>query len=270
LELAKRSRPTIEEEEVMETVHSADGTVIAFDRSGEGPALVLVVGAFSDRTSTKTLASGLASRFTVYEYDRRGRGDSGDTAPYAVEREVEDLAAIVEATGRSPHVFGHSSGGAIALEAGASGVAVRALCVYEPPYAGTDGPTFALADQLAELIASGREDEAVERFLTLMGTPADVLEQMKAGPQWDHMRSFAPTLSNEVRLCNDGSVPTERLGKVAVPTLALAGGASPPWAREVAAAVAAAVPDGRDRVLEGQGHGVADDVIIPVLAEFFA
>ena len=252
----------------MERVRSADGTPIAFDRSGDGPALVLVVGAFCDRSSPATLAAGLNSQFTVYSYDRRGRGDSGDTAPYAVEREIEDLAAVAEAAGGSPFVFGHSSGGAIALEAAASGVGVRRVAAYEPPYA--DGPSDEFADQLVELVASGQRSEVAERCLTLFGTPPELVEEMKAGPYWDHMESFAPTLPYDIRLANNGSVPRTRLARISVPVLALAGGASPPWAREGASAIAEAVPGAQHRVLEGQGHGVADDVIIPVLIEFFA
>lgn len=252
----------------MDTVQSADKTTIAFDRSGAGPALVLIVGAFCDRSSTKTLAAGLGSAFTVYEYDRRGRGDSGEAGPYAVQREVEDLAAVIGAAGGPAFAFGHSSGGALVLEAAASGVPIHRLAVYEPPY--TDGPTYEFAGKLAGLAAAGRESEAAEAFLALMGTPAGVLEQMKAGPYWAHMASYAHTLAYEIRLCNDGRVPLGRLAEISAPTLAMAGGASPAWALEGARAIAAAVPSGQARVLEGQGHGAADDVIIPVLTEFFA
>ena len=251
----------------MNRAQSNDGTQIAFDRAGAGPALVLVVGAFSDRASTKTLASGLGPTFTVYEYDRRGRGDSVEAGPYSIQHEVDDLAAVIEAAGGSAFAFGHSSGGALVLEAAASGVPLRALAVYEPPY--TEGPSHEFAARLADMAAAGRKSDAVEAFLALMGTPAGVLKQMKAGPYWEHMESFAHTLAYEVGLCNDGSVPVDRLSKISIPTLALAGGASPEWAREGAHAIAAAVPNGQARVLEGQGHGVADDVLIPVLKEFF-
>ena len=251
----------------MDKVQSADGTTIAFDRSGAGPALILVVGAFSDRSSTETLASALAANFTVYEYDRRGRGDSGDAAPYSIEREVDDLAAVVTAAGGSAFVFGHSSGGALALEAAASGVPIRGVAVYEPPY--TPGPTAEFAAQLAEMAAAGRTSDAAAAFLGLMGTPPAVVEQMKAGPHWEHMAAFAPSLAHEVWLCNDGSVPADRLTKISAPTLVLAGGASPAWAQEVGSTVAGAVPNGRLRVLEGQSHGVADEVLVPVLREFF-
>ncbi|TMD91002.1 MAG: alpha/beta hydrolase [Chloroflexi bacterium] len=251
----------------MNKLRSADGTQIAFDRSGAGPALVLVVGAFSDRSSTKKLALGLGSNFTIYEYDRRGRGDSDEVGPYSIEREAEDLAAVIEAAGGSAYAFGHSSGGALVLEAAATGVPIRGLTVYEPPY--TKGPSQAVASRLAEMAEAGRNSEAVEAFLALMGTPGGVVEQMKAGPYWGHMESFAHTLAYEVTLCNGGSVPAERLAKISAPTLALAGGSSPAWAGEAAKAIAAAVPNGHARVLDGQGHGVADDVLIPVLKEFF-
>jgi pimeloyl-ACP methyl ester carboxylesterase len=170
--------------------------------------------------------------FTVYEYDRCGRDDSDDRAPYSIEREVEDLAAVVQAAGGSAFVFGHSSGGALALEAAARSVAVRRLVVYEPPY--TDGPTAEFAEQLAELIADGRRADAAERYLALLGTPPEVLNQMKAGPYWAHLQSLAHTLPYDIRLCNDGMVPLDRLAKITARTLALAGGASLDWAREVA------------------------------------
>ena len=251
----------------MDKVRSVDGTQIAFDSSGAGPALVLVVGAFSDRSSTKTLASGLGSTFTVYEYDRRGRGDSNEAGPYSIQREVDDLAAVIHAAGGSAFVFGHSSGGALVLEAAAGGVPMRALVVYEPPY--TEGPSHEFAARLADMVAAGKKSEATEAFLTLMGTPPAALEQMKASPYWGHMESYAHTLAYEVGLCNGGSVPVDRLAKISVPTLALAGGASPVWAQKAADAIAAAAPNGEACVLEGQGHGVADDVLIPVLTEFF-
>lgn len=226
-----------------------------------------MVGAFSDRSSTKTLAAGLGSKFTVYEYDRRGRGDSDEAGPYSIDREVDDLAAVIQAAGGSAYVFGHSSGGALVLEAAARGVPIRRLAVHEPPYA--PGPTRKLAAELADMAAAGRKSDVAVAFLSLMGTPATALEQMKAGAYWSHMESFANTLPYEVGLCNDGSVPADRLANISAPALALAGGTSPAWAHEGAQAIAAAVQDGRARVLDGQGHGVADEVLIPVLTEFF-
>jgi pimeloyl-ACP methyl ester carboxylesterase len=250
----------------MQRVRSTDGTMIAVDRSGQGPALVLITGAFTDRSSTKPLASGLAERYTVYEFDRRGRGDSDQGGPYAIEREVEDLAAVIDAAGGSAYGFGHSSGGALALEAAACGVPLRAVVVYEPPF--TSGPNDDLADELDELAAAGRKGEASERFLALF-TPQPAIDQMKTGPYWAHMTAYASTLSHEVRLSNNGTVPADRLAKITVPVLALAGAGSPAWAREVANTIANAIPHGRSRVLADQTHGVADAVLIRVLQEVF-
>ena len=252
----------------METVRSLDTTEIAFERSGDGPPLVFVAGAFSDRSSVKAVEPGLRDAYTVYAYDRRGRGDSGNTPPYAVDREVEDLAVLIEMAGEPAFVFGQSSGGALALEAAASSVPIRALVVNEPPF--TEGPTAEFAERLDRLVADGRTSEAAAAFLELVGTPPALITDMQAGPQWAHMEAFAPTLSHEVRLCNNGLVPTERLAEVTAPTLALAGEASPPWARDAARAIADAVPGGQTRVLPGQSHRIADDVLISVLKEFFA
>jgi pimeloyl-ACP methyl ester carboxylesterase len=251
----------------MKRVESADGTTIAVQSSGSGPPLVLVVGAFSDRSSTASLAAALASDYTVIEYDRRGRGDSTDTPPYAVAREVEDLAAVVATTDEEPFAFGHSSGGCLVLEATSAGVPLRRAAVYEPPY--NPEATDALADELAAEIAAGQRTEVVERFLAFTGAPPDVVAQMKTGPAWPRLMSFAATLPYEVRLANDGSPPVQRLVHVAVPVLALAGGASAAWALAGAPAIATAVPAGESLVLAGQGHGVADDVLVPVLREFF-
>lgn len=252
----------------MEHVSSADGTAIAYQARGQGPALILVVGAFSDHASTATLAAGLAGRFTVYEYDRRGRGQSGDQASYAIEREVEDLGALIGAIGQPVLLFGHSSGGALVLETAATDRRVSKLVVHEPPYY-PGGPSDALAGELAGLVAAGQESEAAVRFLKLVRTPAPVIEQMRAGRYWVRMTAMARTLPYEVRLARNGNVPVELCSRITAPALVLAGGASPPVARQVADTIAAAAPHGTARVLDGQGHGVADDVLIPVLTEFF-
>jgi pimeloyl-ACP methyl ester carboxylesterase len=251
----------------MEIVNSVDGTSIAFERSGQGPALVLVVGAFCDRSSTQSLAAGLSLDFTVFEYDRRGRGDSGDTVSYSVAREVEDLAAVVSAAGGEAFVFGHSSGGALGLEAAAAGVPIPRLAVYEPPYA--PGVTNEFAAQLTDLVASGARAQAAERFLTLVGTPPEALVRMVSAPFWPHMLAFANTLPYEITLGNNGSVPADRLSRVSAHTLALAGGASPEWAREGARTIANMIPGAEMQVLERQGHGATDEVLIPLLIEFF-
>ena len=254
----------------MEKVQSADGTTIAYDSRGEGPALVMVPGAFCDRKSFRSLAACLEPDFTVYLYDRRGRGDSSDAGAYAVEREVEDLEAVVSAAGGAACVFGHSSGAALALEAAAAGVDIRRLAAYEPPYAGEGGPTPELADDLRRLAASGHRDEAAALFLRTTGAPPQVIDMIKAGPDWPGMLAIAHTLPYDITLGNGGEVPVDRLAKITARTLALAGGASAGWAVEAAETIAATVPDASMQVLPGQGHGAADDVLAPVLKTFFA
>ncbi|MEP7026175.1 MAG: alpha/beta hydrolase [Actinomycetota bacterium] len=254
----------------MEKTQSADGTTIAFDRTGTGRAVVLVVGAFCDRQTTKALAALLAPDFTVYEYDRRGRGDSSDQASYAPEREIDDLAAVVAATGSAPFVYGHSSGAVLGLEAAAQQVPIRMLAVYEPPYTGADGVASGFADELASLAASGQRGEAAARFLALTGAPAAAIAGMRSAPFWPRMEAIAHTLPYDVRLCGDGTVPAGRLAAIGIPVLALAGGASPDWAYTAAGAVTAAVPHGGMQVLPGQDHGAAAEVVAPVLRGFFA
>ncbi|MDP9983920.1 pimeloyl-ACP methyl ester carboxylesterase [Pseudarthrobacter oxydans] len=250
----------------MNRVKSADGTTIAVDRTGTGPALIVVAGAFCDRHSKNSLATALSDRYTVFQYDRRGRGDSGPVGGVTVEREIEDFAAVVAQTGEKPFVFADSSGGAIVIAAAAAGVEVRKIATYEVPF--TQGPSFELADQLAALVASGDRSEAVERFLQLMGIPPEAIEGMKQGPGWHQMESYAATLPIDVRLCNDGRIPQDQLAKVTVPLLAIAGDRGP-WAVNVANDIAAAAPKGEPRILAGYGHDVPDAVLSGVVSTFF-
>ena len=254
----------------MESVTSADGVTIACERSGSGPPVVIVNGALSAKASGAPLAAVLESEFTLYRYDRRGRGESSDSSAYAPELEVQDLAAVLRATGEAPCVFGQSSGGALALEAAATGVGMRALVVHEPPY--VPGPSTApeTADELAALVAGGNRDEAVERFLRSTGLPDAMLAQMRASPAWQPLLDLAHTLPYDVRLLNGGRVPTERLGQIPCPMLATAGSLSAPWALDAVRAVAAAVPQGEYRTLEDQAHSVTPDVLAVVLRERFA
>ena len=261
----------------MERIQSSDGTPIAFDRSGEGPPVIFVPGLFQHRAidpGTAELAALLAPRFTVFHYDRRGRGDSGDTVPYAVEREVEDVGALIDEAGGSAALYGMSSGGALALEAAARGLAVTKLAVYEPPFTddkGTTEPSEELAAGVAELVGAGRPGDAVALFMTSSGMPAEAVEQMREAPFWAGLESVAHTMPYDLTLMGDAAaLLSERAPAVAVPTLALDGGASPPWGRLSADAVAAAVPGAERQTLEGQTHEVAAAVLAPVLAEFFA
>ncbi len=250
----------------MRTVTSKDGTRIAFEQSGEGPAIILVVGAFNDRATGAPLARFLEPHFTVFNYDRRGRGDSGDTAPYAIEREIEDLEALIATAGGSACVFGYSSGAILSLRAAAHGLAISQLALYEPPPTGTKAGT--LAPRLAELISAGRRGDAVELFQTeAVGIPAAVVAQMRNAPFRPALEKMAHTLVYESMIL--GSLPTGLVASVRVPTLVIDGEASPEVMRHAAQSLAEALPDGRYRTLEGQGHDIVPAVVAPVLEEFF-
>ena len=258
----------------MDEVRSKDGTAIAFERSGEGPPVILVVGAFNDRATGAPLAAALQERFTVFNYDRRGRGDSGDTLPYAVEREVEDLEALIEEAGGSASVFGYSSGAVLALRAAAHGLAIPRLALYDPPVS-ADGGAGRLREDLAArlggLVEEGRRGEAVELFQTeVVGLPAEVVAQIRRAPFWPALEAMAHTLVYEIEILGDGSLPTELTASVETPTLVIVGGQSSPFLRETAPALADAMPDARARVLEGQSHDLVPRVLAPVLEEFLA
>jgi pimeloyl-ACP methyl ester carboxylesterase len=261
----------------MNTVRSSDGTTIAFDQWGEGPPLIYVGGGLNDRSAGAPLGGLLASRFTVLSYDRRGRGASGDTAPYAVEREVEDLEALIAAAGGSAFVYGMSSGSVLPLEAAAQGLAITKLAIYEPPFFADEGQqrrARTYATKLTELLSAGRRGDALELFMTTVGVPAEMIGQMRGTPMWSALEALAPSLAYDSAAMGygsrGGSLPTERLAAVATPALVLSGGASPAWMGEVAQRVAKSLPEGQYRCLEGQTHDVAPDALAPVLEEFFA
>ena len=256
----------------LKTVQSADGTAIAYERFGDGPALVLVMGAFCDRSAPRGLAALLSRDFAVFTYDRRGRGASGDTPPYAVEREIEDLDAMISETGGAAFVFGHSSGAVLALEAAASGLPIRKLAVYEPPYIvdNTRVRPRKMGERVSTLIGSGQRSEAVRLFLAEgPEVPAEVIAAMENGPGWSDMEAIAHTLPYDLAICGDQVLPSGRLAEIDVPTLALSGGASPAWARNAVDEVAATIEGAQHVSLDGQTHGAADDVLAPVLVEFF-
>jgi pimeloyl-ACP methyl ester carboxylesterase len=262
-------------EAVMETVRSADGTPIGYDRVGEGAVVIIVDGALSTRGSKADLARLLAERFTVYSYDRRGRGDSGDTQPYAVDREIEDIDALIDAAGGSAALYGHSSGGCLAMDATVelSGK-VGKLAIYEAPY--NDDPAAQKAwseylTRLTELLASGRRGDAVALFMALVGTPAAQIEGMRKAPFWAGMEAIAPTLAYDHTgiMGEHGSIPTERAARVQVPTLVISGTSGLPFMRETARTLSGAIPGAELRTLDGEAHDVHAEVLAPVLAEFF-
>ncbi|GAA2267280.1 alpha/beta hydrolase [Streptomyces atrovirens] len=253
-------------------ISSRDGTSLAYESAGRGATIVLVSGAMSTGGTVAPLAAPLSERFRVVVYDRRGRGGSGDTAPYAVEREVEDLAALIGAVGGEAALYGVSSGGALALRAAASGLPVHHVAVYETPYAMSEedlGERARYTERLTAALAEGRRGDAVELFLRLTGLGEDVIQGARQSPMWAGMESIAPSLAYDDAVMGDGSVPRELLASIRVPVLSIAGDASPAWMREAARAIAESVPRGTYRTLEGQTHMVEPDVLAPVLAEFF-
>lgn len=265
----------------MDKVTSKDGTTIVFDRLGQGPAVVLVCGASGVRSHPimADLARQLAPHFTVFNYDRRGRGDSSDTRPYAVEREVEDIEALIDAGGGSACIYGLSSGAVLALEAASRLPAkIKKAALFEPPFI-VDGSRPPIPNDyvqhLTELSAAGRRGEAAEYFLTAaMGLPAEYLAAMKSGPMWAELEGVAHTLAYDGAIMGDTMsgrpLRTARWASATAPTLVMTGGLSPEFFHTGAKALVAGLPRAEHRVLEGQSHGVAAEALAPVLAEFFS
>jgi pimeloyl-ACP methyl ester carboxylesterase len=236
---------------------------------------VVVVGfalAYREYFGDRPLAEALSDAFTVLTYDRRGRGESTDTAPYAVEREIEDIEALVDACGGTAYLYGASSGGALALRAAAGlGRKIAALAVYEPPYGLTDDDRREFAQYTREidaLLAAGKPGDAVARFLSDM-LPADVIEEMRRSREWAAVERVAPTLAYDNAVLGDGNVPSDVASAVSAPTLVLGGGESLPFLRDAAKVLAEAMPGGTHRTLEGQTHLPSPETVAPVLVSFF-
>jgi len=249
----------------MEKVTSQDGTTIAFERFGDGVPVILVGGALSDSRSgaAGVELAGLLSGCSAYVYDRRGRGDSGDTQPYAKEREFEDLQAVISAAGGTAAVYGHSSGAILALEAAEAGLPITRLALYEPPYAVPGGRT-PLPDYVALLkaaIAEGRRADALHLFMVdTVGMPAEMFDGMRGMPMWPALEAVAHTLVYDGMFSEPGTPPMT----TPVPTLVLSGADSPEFLRVAARAV-----PGTHRILEGQTHDVSPSALAPILADFF-
>jgi pimeloyl-ACP methyl ester carboxylesterase len=255
----------------MEKVQSKDGTIIAFDQLGEGAALVLVAGASCDRSIDAPIAEELARHFTVLNYDRRGRGDSSDTLPFAVEREIEDIDVLLAAAGGSATVVGLSSGAALAAEAAVAGLSIDGLVMWEPPFStDSDGLRQAkeYSDELTALLAADRRGDAVAHFMRRVGLPEEMIAGMRQSPYWKLGESLAPTLAYDAAVMGDNTIPADRFGRIAVPTLVLAGSESPEALRKAAAQVAATIPGARHEILDGQDHNVAGDALAPAVAAF--
>jgi pimeloyl-ACP methyl ester carboxylesterase len=267
----------------MQTIPSKDGTAIAFDRFGEGPALIMVTGALATRSdviaSTQTSAgASLSQHFTVFAYDRRGRGESGDTQPYAAEREVEDINALITEAGGAAYVFGHSSGAVLALEAARLLPArIAKLAVYEPPFiidaSRPPAPPNYLA-RLKELTSSGRRGEAVAYFMTtVVGVPAEEVAKMRNAPMWPALEASAHTLVYDGLIMGDSMhgtpLSSQHWAAVTVPTLVMDGGASPEFMHHGAEVLVNTLPHAQHRRFPGQGHGAANEVLVPALVAFF-
>jgi pimeloyl-ACP methyl ester carboxylesterase len=258
-------------------VVSKDGTLIAYDQLGHGPPVILIVGALCSRAlgPSLKLAPLLAEHFSVFSYDRRGRGESGDVAPYAVEREVEDLQALIELAGGSACVFGHSSGAVLALDAAQRGLPIEKLALYEAPLIVDRSRASAenAWTQIDAAIAAGDRDAAVKGFMQCVGVPGFAIALMRWLPVWPKLRAVAHTLAYDGALVREFQrgmpLPAGVWGQISVPTLALAGGKSPPWMQNGMRALAAALAHAEHRTLPGQTHDASAKALAPLLRGFF-
>jgi pimeloyl-ACP methyl ester carboxylesterase len=264
----------------MNTVTSIDGTKIAYEMKGSGQPVILVDGAICYRGfgPMQPLSELLAPHFTVYTYDRRGRGESSNSKPYAVEREVEDIEAILQEIGGKAYVYGISSGACLALEAAIQlGRRITKLALYEPPYnsnPSTRNEWREYRKHLRELLVDNCRGDAVALFMQFVGTPVDQINGMRQAPMWPMFEAVAPTLAYDAAAIGDDRIaPIDRAANVKVPTLVMDGGANlqfMPFMHDTATALAKAIPNAKQRTLEGQTHDVNLEVLAPVLVEFFS
>ena len=259
---------------------SLDGTEIVYTMTGSGPSVVMVGGALDDGSENATLIPHLAQRFTVYNYVRRGRGESGDTAPHSLTRELDDLAGVVKQAGGSAHLFGASSGGALVLEAVAAGVAATSIAVYDVPYSVRPGAIAAwqtYASDVQKAIADDDRDRAVELFMRVAGLPDEAIAEVRASPFWTPLLALAHTLPYDAACLNDGPPPHERLASIQQSALVVtretpdqvmvtAGG---DFFAAAADAIAGSIPTSRRATVAAASHAVDPDALAPVLADFF-
>jgi pimeloyl-ACP methyl ester carboxylesterase len=249
---------------------SRDGTRIAYDKVGNGPTLLIVNGAlgFRGMSFAKQLVTAFAKHFTVIDYDRRGRGESGDMAPYSVTREIEDIDAVIRAVGGPCYVFAQSSGAALALQAAAAGVPMKALVAYEPPYMvgnPADRPAADFREKLTALIADGRRDDAVKYFMLTVGVPRFFVALMRLFPFWKDMRAVAHTLPYDAAVMNGFDFPAASLASIEIPVVAAAGEKTTATLKRAAQAVAETVPGARQRVAPKMSHAIKPAAMAPLL-----
>lgn len=262
----------------MSQVISKDGTKIGFDKSGQGPAIIIVNGAMGFRAfyGDESLVAMLSNDFTVYVYDRRGRGESTDTKPYAVEREIEDIETLIDDAGGTSFLYGVSSGAALTLLAASrlGATKVPRLALYEPPY-GSDSNQgkadfAAQKKKLNELIRDGKRGDAAAFFITSLGTPPEALDGLRRSPDWPFMQSVEHTLSYDYAILGDGAIPVDLAKTVTMPTLVMNGEKSFDFMRDAAETLRKVMPNARWETLKDQTHEVAPDVLAPILKTFFA
>jgi len=259
----------------MSKVISKDGTAIAFQKSDNGPTIIVVDGALCSRAfgPTPKLAPLLADNFSVVNYDRRGRNESGDTAPYSAEREVEDIEALINETGGSAYVVGFSSGAALAFRAAASGLNIRKMVLYEAPYVmnmGGHNPPIDTAEQLKQLIVSGKRSAAVKFFMKdMIGIPGIIPAIMSLTPIWKKLKAVAHTIPYDAAIMDGFTIPTALAAKINVPTLVMNGSKSPVSLRNASKKLSEIIPNAQYQILEDQTHDVSMRAITPELINYF-
>lgn len=259
----------------MNKVISKDGTSIAYEKSGSGEPLILIDGALCYRSfgPMKKFASLLSNNFTVYWYDRRGRGDSGDSPNYSPDREVEDIEALINEAGRPAFLLGLSSGAALAIRAAEKKLNIKKMALYEPPYVWDKNSGKPAVDHEAELkkiLATGNRSKAVKYFMvTMVGAPAIAAFIMQLMPMWKKLKGVAHTLPYDSAIMGNWSVPEERVSSIAIPALVSGGGKSPANLQDPVKLIAKLLPNGTLKILEGQTHNIKAEVLIPVVLDFF-
>lgn len=255
-------------------VASKDGTRIAFSKAGNGPALIIVSGALSHRAlhGDTVLVPTLGQHFSVYTYDRRGRGESGDTKPYAVDREIEDIEALIQQAGGTAYLYGVSSGAALALQTAAKLGATRVskLALYEPPYGQRPSEFKRQKDRVNELVRTGQPGDAASFFLSAIGTPPQALEGMKQSPEWEAIKKIDFTLAYDFDVLGEGAVPEDVAKAITIPTLVMDGEKTMPFMHPTADRIARLIPNAQRKTLAGQTHQASAAVVAPVLIDFFS
>lgn len=261
----------------MKTVTSKDGTKIAYEKIGNGPSVILVEGATSTSAYSTKLANLLTPHFTVYYYDRRGRGESTDTKPYSIEKEIEDIEALVDLAGGSAYLYGISSGGCLALEAASKlGNKITKLAIYEAPYDESEKAKeqwHEYTTDLKKAVDSDNRAEAIALFMRLVGVPEDMITGMKQSPMWPGLLAVAPTLLYDAAcMGDDRSLPVHRFKQITAQTLIMDGGgnlAMMPFMHTSAEKLAQVIPHCQRQTLDGQTHDVDMAILAPVLEMFF-